>query len=196
MIPCVGSFEGAGVHPFRFQNAQWLRIIAGLWRLSVIRVASRRRPTERKKIRRPVKDGAAPGFFCSKPPPNRTVCCSVPEVTRNAGIQLNARVSLCRHRERVVIYHRTIAPRPDSSVAKPLGDHVALGGFALTVSKPGSTFYEMEGLGGAAESGAQRISLCHVSHGSKRSHDGHCSFLSARPLAVTVPTPSGPPADR
>jgi hypothetical protein len=37
---------------------------------------------------------------------------AAPKLTRNCGIQLNARVSLRCHRECVVIYHRTISPRP------------------------------------------------------------------------------------
>jgi hypothetical protein len=40
-------------------------------------------------------------------------CLVVPDLTRSADIKLNARVSLRRHRERVVIIYRTIFRRPD-----------------------------------------------------------------------------------
>jgi hypothetical protein len=49
----------------------------------------------------------------NKTPVVRSFVCTVPELTRNSGIQLNARVALRCHRERVVIYYRTISRRPD-----------------------------------------------------------------------------------
>jgi hypothetical protein len=62
--------------------------------------------------------------------PNIDVC-AVPELTRNAGIQLNSRLLLRCHEDRVVICRRTISPTSGFSMAKPSGDHTPLGGFVL-----------------------------------------------------------------
>jgi hypothetical protein len=53
----------------------------------------------------------------------------VPELTRSAGIQLNARVLLRRFRNRIASSHRIIAFRPGLTQAKPPGDHIPPGGF-------------------------------------------------------------------
>jgi hypothetical protein len=54
---------------------------------------------------------------------------AVPELTRSAGIQLNARVLLRRFRNRIASSHRIVAFRPGLTQAKPPGDHIPPGGF-------------------------------------------------------------------
>jgi hypothetical protein len=58
-----------------------------------------------------------------------TVLFSVPELTRGAGIKLNARVSLRRRPRALSITVRDIAPSPEVPESKPPDDHAALGGF-------------------------------------------------------------------
>jgi hypothetical protein len=53
----------------------------------------------------------------------------VPELTRSADIKLNERVSLRRHSHALSVPHRTFFPKSGPTVAKPSGDHTALGGF-------------------------------------------------------------------
>jgi hypothetical protein len=60
---------------------------------------------------------------CSKPASHS----AGPELTRSAGIKLNARVSLRRHLCALSLPHRTISPEVRATVATPPGDHIPLG---------------------------------------------------------------------
>jgi hypothetical protein len=55
---------------------------------------------------------------------------AVPELTCNAGIQLNARVSLRDHAKAIASSHRILFPS-GPTMAKPSGDHIPLGGFVF-----------------------------------------------------------------
>jgi len=55
----------------------------------------------------------------------------VPELTRNASIQLTKRFFVAKLSRPHTVYSSDIAPRPGFTVAKPSGDHIPLGGFVL-----------------------------------------------------------------
>jgi hypothetical protein len=61
----------------------------------------------------------------------------VPELTRNAGIQLNERVLLQGHAKAIASSHRKLSPS-GPSMAKPPGDHIPLGGFVFHTSRENS----------------------------------------------------------
>jgi hypothetical protein len=56
---------------------------------------------------------------------------AVPDLTRSSDIQLNKRVSLRGHPDRLLIEHRAISPSVRPTPAKPSGEHIPLGGFVL-----------------------------------------------------------------
>src|ERR1700681_1852341 len=59
-----------------------------------------------------IEVGPAAGDFRRSSHDRRNHPCTVPELTRNASIKLNARVSLRRRPFPLSISHRTISPRP------------------------------------------------------------------------------------
>src|ERR1700682_2581327 len=59
-----------------------------------------------------IEVGPAAGDFRPSSHDRRNHPCTVPELTRNASIKLNARVSLRRRPFPLSISHRTISPRP------------------------------------------------------------------------------------
>jgi hypothetical protein len=62
-----------------------------------------------------------------RPSRERSFCLAVPELTRNAGIQLNARLSL-RRQLGALTSARRMFPESGPTVAKPSDDHFTLGG--------------------------------------------------------------------
>jgi len=50
---------------------------------------------------------------CEEATFRRSFCLAVPELTRNADIKLNARISLLRQTKRICLSRRTISPSPE-----------------------------------------------------------------------------------
>jgi hypothetical protein len=68
-------------------------------------------------------------------PRHRRTRAGVPELTCNAGIQINERVSLRHQPFPLSIVHRTNCTCPGPHQAKPPGEHIPLGGFVVRQRK-------------------------------------------------------------
>jgi hypothetical protein len=81
-------------------------------------------------------------------------CLAVPELTRSAGIQLNARVSLQRPVDQLSTLHRTISPNSPAPRAKPPAIILRMAAlFVFASPSPKSILYLSRGSDGQAPHG-------------------------------------------